>query len=71
MPILGLRPWCATTETGDFNYGPDGACGSQIFFYQALEQRTLAEQHHPWHHSALNMTAQSAFNSRCADDAVA
>jgi catechol 2,3-dioxygenase-like lactoylglutathione lyase family enzyme len=37
MPILGLRAWFATTEAGEFNYGPDGARGSQIFFYQALE----------------------------------
>jgi catechol 2,3-dioxygenase-like lactoylglutathione lyase family enzyme len=37
MPILGLRAWFPTTEAGEFNYGPDGARGSQIFFYQALE----------------------------------
>ena len=35
MPILGLREWFPTTP--EFNYGPDGALGSQIFFYQALE----------------------------------
>ena len=37
MPILGLRAWFPTTETGEFNYGPDGARGPQMFFYQALE----------------------------------
>ena len=37
MPILGLRPWFPTTASGEFNYGPDGARGPQIFFYQALE----------------------------------
>jgi len=37
MPILGLRPWFPTTEAGEFNYGPDGGLGSQIFFYQAFE----------------------------------
>ena len=37
MPILGLRPWFPTTESGEFNYGPDGGLGTQIFFYQALE----------------------------------
>jgi catechol 2,3-dioxygenase-like lactoylglutathione lyase family enzyme len=37
MPILGLRTWFPTTEAGEFNYGPDGAKGPQIFFYQALE----------------------------------
>ena len=37
MPILGLRAWFPTTEAGEFNYGPDGARGAQISFYQALE----------------------------------
>ena len=37
MPMLGLREWFPTTDAGEFNYGPDGAVGSQIFFYQALE----------------------------------
>jgi catechol 2,3-dioxygenase-like lactoylglutathione lyase family enzyme len=37
MPILGLRQWFPTSATGEFNYGPDGAAGPQIFFYQALE----------------------------------
>ena len=37
MPVLGLRAWFPTTKAGEFNYGPDGARGSQIFFYQSLE----------------------------------
>jgi catechol 2,3-dioxygenase-like lactoylglutathione lyase family enzyme len=39
MPILGLKKWF-TPEDGlnGFNYGPDGGRGSQIFFYQALEE---------------------------------
>lgn len=37
MPILGLKPWFATGADGTFNYGPDGAGGTQLFFYQALE----------------------------------
>ena len=37
MPILGLKQWFPTTPDGIFNYGPDGARGPQIFFYQALE----------------------------------
>jgi catechol 2,3-dioxygenase-like lactoylglutathione lyase family enzyme len=40
MPILGLRAWFPTTEAGEFNYGPDGARGSQLFFYEALEPST-------------------------------
>jgi catechol 2,3-dioxygenase-like lactoylglutathione lyase family enzyme len=37
MPILGLWAWFPVTQAGEFNYGPDGALGCQIFFYQALE----------------------------------
>jgi len=37
MAVLGLREWFPTTPGGEFNYGPDGALGSQVFFYQALE----------------------------------
>jgi len=37
MPILGLRAWFPTSPEGIFNYGPDGARGPQIFFYQARE----------------------------------
>ena len=36
MPVLGLKQWFPTTD-GSFNYGPAGAKGSQVFFYQALE----------------------------------
>ncbi len=35
MPILGLRQWFKTSPDGPFNYGPDGARGPQLFFYQA------------------------------------
>jgi catechol 2,3-dioxygenase-like lactoylglutathione lyase family enzyme len=37
MPILGLCQWFPTSPAGEFNYGPDGARGPQLFFYQALE----------------------------------
>jgi catechol 2,3-dioxygenase-like lactoylglutathione lyase family enzyme len=37
MPVLGLKQWFPTTDDGIFNYGPDGARGPQLFFYQALE----------------------------------
>lgn len=38
MPILGLAQWFPTTPDGTFNYGPNGARGSQLFFYQAIEE---------------------------------
>src|SRR4029450_9049262 len=37
MPILGLKQWFKTNPGEPFNYGPDGARGSQIMFYQAHE----------------------------------
>ena len=37
MPILGMRQWFPTSPSNEFNYGPDGDRGTQIFFYQALE----------------------------------
>jgi catechol 2,3-dioxygenase-like lactoylglutathione lyase family enzyme len=35
MSILGLRQWFDLGPGGPLNYGPDGAQGSQLFFYQA------------------------------------
>jgi len=40
MPILGLRQWFPTSQGDGFNFGPDGARGPQLFFYQALEPDT-------------------------------
>jgi catechol 2,3-dioxygenase-like lactoylglutathione lyase family enzyme len=37
MPVVGLRQWFETSPAGEFAYGPDGAMGTQVFFYQALE----------------------------------
>ena len=38
MCVLGLREWFDTGPGGPLNYGPDGARGSQLFFYQAEER---------------------------------
>jgi catechol 2,3-dioxygenase-like lactoylglutathione lyase family enzyme len=35
MSVLGLREWFDTGPGGPLNYGPDGAQGTQLFFYQA------------------------------------
>jgi catechol 2,3-dioxygenase-like lactoylglutathione lyase family enzyme len=37
MAIVGLREWFPASDDGEFNYGPDGALGTQLFFYRALE----------------------------------
>ena len=45
MPILGLRAWFPMTEAGEFNNGPDGARGFQIFFYQGRFERGPHSRH--------------------------
>lgn len=53
MPILGLRPWFPTAPDGSFNYGPDGARGPQVFFYQAVEDGTNSHQRSGLQHIAF------------------
>ena len=43
MLVLGLKQWSKTSPT--FNYGPDGARGSQLFFYQAREPGVAYSRH--------------------------
>jgi catechol 2,3-dioxygenase-like lactoylglutathione lyase family enzyme len=45
MPILGLTAWFPTTPSGEFNYGPAGARGPQLFFYQALDVSVPHSRH--------------------------
>jgi len=35
MAVLGLREWFPTGPEGPLNYGPDGALGTQLFFYRS------------------------------------
>ena len=37
MSILGLRQWFDTGPGGPLNYGPDGAQGTQLFFYEVAD----------------------------------
>jgi catechol 2,3-dioxygenase-like lactoylglutathione lyase family enzyme len=53
MPVLGLREWFDTGPGGPLNYGPDGALGSQVFFYQAEEQGTYSRLQTGLHHLAF------------------
>jgi catechol 2,3-dioxygenase-like lactoylglutathione lyase family enzyme len=50
MGILGLREWFPTVPGGPLNYGPDGAKGSQLFFYQADEPGTYSRDRTGLHH---------------------
>jgi catechol 2,3-dioxygenase-like lactoylglutathione lyase family enzyme len=53
MPILGLRQWFKTNPGGPFNYGPDGALGPQLFFYQAPEAGTYSRHRTGLQHIAF------------------
>jgi catechol 2,3-dioxygenase-like lactoylglutathione lyase family enzyme len=53
MSVLGLREWFETEPGQPFNYGPDGARGSQLFFYQAEEPGTYSRGATGLHHLAF------------------
>ena len=63
MPILGLKHWFPTSADGSFNYGPDGAGGSQLFFYQAIEPGTYSQHRTGLQHIAF-MVATRAIVAR-------
>ena len=46
MSVLGLREWFDTGPGGPLNYGPDGAQGSQLFFYQADDPGSYSRGQH-------------------------
>ena len=59
MPVLGLRQWFETKSGRSFNYGPDGARGSQLFFYQAREPGTYSRRSTGLHHLAFLVTSRT------------
>ena len=59
MSVLGLRQWFETTPGGSFNYGPDGARGSQLFFYQAREPDTYSRRRTGLHHLAFLVASRA------------
>jgi catechol 2,3-dioxygenase-like lactoylglutathione lyase family enzyme len=58
MPILGLREWFRTTPGGPFNYGPDGARGSQVFFYQARAGGRTSRRRTGLHHVCFTVASR-------------
>jgi catechol 2,3-dioxygenase-like lactoylglutathione lyase family enzyme len=60
MPILGLAQWFPTTPDGIFNYGPDGARGPQLFFYQALEEGPYSRHRTGLQHLAFMVETRDA-----------
>lgn len=59
MPVLGLRQWFETAPDGAFIIGPDGALGSQLIFYQALEQETYSRHRTGLQHIAFMVESRA------------
>ena len=59
MSVLGLREWFETGPQGPLNYGPDGAQGSQLFFYQAEEPGTYSRLQPGLHHLAFLVASRA------------
>src|SRR4029077_14137609 len=48
--------------TPEFNYGPDGALGSQLFFYQALEPREYSRHRTSLQHLSFRVSSSAIVN---------
>lgn len=59
MSVLGLEEWFATGPDGPLNYGPRGALGTQVFFYQADEPGAYSRGHTGLHHLAFLVATRS------------
>lgn len=74
MSVLGLREWFEREHGGPLNYGPDGARGSQLFFYQADEVGAYSRGRTGLHHIgflvASRAVVREAYEWARARDAV-
>jgi catechol 2,3-dioxygenase-like lactoylglutathione lyase family enzyme len=59
MSVLGLREWFECGPGGPLNYGPDGAKGSQLFFYQAQEPGVHSLGQTGLHHLAFLVSSRA------------
>jgi catechol 2,3-dioxygenase-like lactoylglutathione lyase family enzyme len=59
MPVLGFRQWFDTSPEGAFNYGPDGARGAQLFFYQTREPETYSRHRTGLQHIAFSVASRA------------
>jgi catechol 2,3-dioxygenase-like lactoylglutathione lyase family enzyme len=59
MSVLGLCEWFETGPGGPLNYGPNGAQGSQLFFYQAEEPGTYSRMQPGLHHLAFLVASRA------------
>lgn len=59
MSVLGLRQWFERGPGDPLNYGPDGARGSQLFFYRVEEAGTYSRGATGLHHLAFLVASRS------------
>lgn len=58
MAVLGLKPWFERGPGDPLNYGPDGATGSQLFFYRA-EPGSYSRAETGLHHLAFLVASRA------------
>jgi catechol 2,3-dioxygenase-like lactoylglutathione lyase family enzyme len=59
MPILGLKEWFKTGPDGPPNYGPDGAWGPQVFFYEVADASPYSRRASGLHHIAFMVQSRA------------
>ena len=59
MSVLGLLQWFDTGPGGPLNYGPDGAQGSQLFFYEVRDAGAYARGETGLHHLAFLVASRA------------
>jgi catechol 2,3-dioxygenase-like lactoylglutathione lyase family enzyme len=59
MAVLGLEQWFEPGADGSFNYGPAGARGCQVFFYQALEPGPYSRHRTGLQHLAFSVATRA------------
>jgi catechol 2,3-dioxygenase-like lactoylglutathione lyase family enzyme len=59
MHVLGLCEWFQTGPAGPLNYGPNGAQGSQLFFYQVEEPGSYFRRQPGLHHLAFLVASRA------------
>jgi catechol 2,3-dioxygenase-like lactoylglutathione lyase family enzyme len=58
VAVVGFREWFPADEN-QFNYGPDGTLGTQIFFYRALEPDGYSRHATGLQHLAFSVPTRS------------
>ena len=59
MAVVGFREWFPADES-QFNYGPDGALGTQIFFYNAKKPAGYARHGIGLQHLAFKVPSRAS-----------